>query len=151
MQRFLAKTIRCDREQLYVTRAGRTTSFWWGESISPKRANYDGNFTFNSSAKGRYIKKTLPVDSFEPNPFGLYQVHGNVYEWVEDCMRERHGYIGVPADGSAWTSAVCRNRVLRGGSFSSGPWFLRAANRDGGTSIFRFSEFGFRVARALSP
>jgi formylglycine-generating enzyme required for sulfatase activity len=68
----------------YVTRAGTTTPFWWGSSITPKQANYDGS-------------AEPSVDSFEPNPWGLYNVHGNVWEWTEDCWNE--SYNGNPADG----------------------------------------------------
>jgi formylglycine-generating enzyme required for sulfatase activity len=76
-----------EAEREYVARAGTTTPYWWGASISTSQANY------NSS-------KTVPVDSFQPNPWGLYQVHGNVWEWVEDCYNDT--YIGALSDGSAW-------------------------------------------------
>jgi formylglycine-generating enzyme required for sulfatase activity len=77
-----------EAEREYVTRAGTTTPFWWGNSISTSQANYDG-----TSVNGEYRQQTLPVGSLQPNPWGLYHVHGNVWEWVEDC---NHGsYSGA--------------------------------------------------------
>jgi formylglycine-generating enzyme required for sulfatase activity len=93
-----------EAEREYVTRAGTATPFWWGPSISTQQANYDGfNYRYGSGAKGEYRRKTMPVRSFSPNPWGLYQVHGNVSEWVEDCWHD--SYAGAPSDGSAWTTA----------------------------------------------
>jgi len=69
-----------EAERVYVARAGTTTSFWWGGSISTSQANYDGNYTYASNSKGEYRAKTMPVDSFQPNAWGLYQVHGNVWD-----------------------------------------------------------------------
>src|SRR5207302_6940801 len=74
-----------ETEREYVTRAGRSTPFWWGPSISTSQANYNGNYTYGGGSKGEYREKTVPVASFQPNPWGLYQVHGNVWEWTEDC------------------------------------------------------------------
>ena len=132
-----------EAEREYVTRAGTTTAFWWDNSISTRQANYDGNYTYNGSQKGEYRQKTLPVKSFDPNPWGLYQVHGNVWEWVEDCW---HGnYHNAPSDGSAWTTGECNFRVLRGGSWSLNPQNLRAAYR-GYNPQGRSDYRGFRVA-----
>jgi formylglycine-generating enzyme required for sulfatase activity len=99
--------------------------------------------------------RTLPVDSFAPNPWGLYQVHGNILEWVEDCWHEN--YNGAPSDGSAWVAGECRFRVLRGGNWSLLAWHLRSAARfysepDCCAVPERDSAKaadGFRVARAL--
>jgi formylglycine-generating enzyme required for sulfatase activity len=83
----------------YAARAGTKTAFWWGDEIDTTRANYNGEYTYRNGPKGEYRQKTVPVDAFEPNPFGLYQVHGNVWEWVQDAW---HGsYEGAPTDGSA--------------------------------------------------
>jgi len=138
-----------EAEREYVTRAGTTAPFWWGSSISPTKANYNGNYTYGGGAKGEYRQKTVPVDSFEANLFGLYQVHGNVYDWVEDCYHD--SYSGAPTDGSAWTSGKCEFRVLRGGSWWSLPGGLRAALRVRYTSVSRNDNGGFRVARTLTP
>jgi formylglycine-generating enzyme required for sulfatase activity len=137
-----------EAEREYVTRAGTTTPFWWGASISTYQANYDGTFTYSFGSKGEYRHKSLPVDSFQPNPWGLYQVHGNVHDWVEDCYHDN--YTGAPADGSAWLSGDCKVRVLRGGSWSFEPRFLRSAFRLYHSSDSRDSEFGFRLGRALT-
>jgi formylglycine-generating enzyme required for sulfatase activity len=138
-----------EAEREYVTRAGTTTPFWWGASISTDQANYNGDLTYGSSAKGEYRRKTLPVDSFAPNPWGLYQVHGNVYEWVEDCWNG--SYQNAPTDGSAWTTGECDHRVLRGGSWDGSPRVLRAAVRLTHSSVRRNNYAGFRLARTLGP
>jgi formylglycine-generating enzyme required for sulfatase activity len=89
----------------------------------------------------------MPVDSFEPNPWGLYQVHGNVWEWVEDCWHDN--YAGGPIDGSARQEPASRKRVLRGGSWLNGPRGLRSARRHAAEPGFRRSDVGFRIARTL--
>jgi formylglycine-generating enzyme required for sulfatase activity len=138
-----------EAEREYVTRAGTTTPFWWGSTITTGQANYDGNYTYAGGSKGEFRQKTLPVNSFKPNPWGLYQVHGNVYDWVEDCYVD--SYQGAPADGSAWTSGECKYRVLRGGSWVVHPQFLRAAVHYRSYPVNRYDVVGFRVARALNP
>jgi formylglycine-generating enzyme required for sulfatase activity len=137
-----------EAEREYVTRAGTTTPFWWGRSISTDQANYNGTYTYGGGPKGEYRAKTMPVDTFQPNPWGLYQVHGNVWEWVEDCYAS--GYRGRPTDGSAWTSQDCY-RVVRGGSWVGDPELLRSANRTGLGSFYRNVNLGFRVGRTLTP
>ena len=127
-----------EAEREYATRAGTSSPYWWGTAISTDKANYGGILG------GQYHQKTLPVKSFDPNPWGLYQVHGNVWEWVEDCW---HGsFNGAPADGSAWTTGDCASRVLRGGSWNYDPQDLRAARRNDGAPGYRDNFIGFRVA-----
>jgi formylglycine-generating enzyme required for sulfatase activity len=137
-----------EAEREYVTRAGSTTPFWWGSTISTGQANYNGNKTYGRSSKGEYRRQTVPVDSFKPNPWGLYQVHGNVWEMTEDC--ENQDYRGAPTDGSAWKAGECGCEVVRGGSWDYHPSQLRSAERmcvdlgEGGSP-----SFGLRVARTL--
>jgi len=138
-----------EAEREYVTRAGTATPFWWGRSLSTARANYDGDFAypFEGGEKGLYRRRPMPVESFEPNPWGLYQVHGNVYEWVEDCWHP--DYEGAPADGSAWTKPDCDRHVLRGGAWNFASWHLRAASRGAVAASVSLLPVGFRVARSI--
>jgi formylglycine-generating enzyme required for sulfatase activity len=137
-----------EAEREYAARAGTSTPFWWGSSITPKQANYDGNYVYaGGGSKGAYCQKTLSVRSFTPNPWGLYQVHGNVWEWVEDCWHAN--YDGAPPDGSAWAAKSCDARVLRGGYWFGRPQWIRAASRAASDTGFRSSYVGFRVARTL--
>jgi len=134
-----------ESEWEYVARAGTDTSYWWGNEIGQNRANCDG-------CGSRWDnEKTSPVGSFSANSFGLYDVHGNVYEWIEDCWND--SYDGAPEDGGAWVSedCDCDRRVLRGGSWYNLPWNLRSVFRGGNTTGFRDNEVGFRVARTLTP
>ena len=89
------------------------------------------------------------MGSFEPSAFGVHDMHGNVWEWVEDCWNE--SYAGAPSDGSAWRSGDCTSRVLRGGSWYGIPGNLRSADRFGFTAGYRYHNNGFRVARTLTP
>jgi formylglycine-generating enzyme required for sulfatase activity len=144
-----------EAEREYVTRAGTTTTFWWGSSITPEQANYDGSADPNHTSsliKGLDRRKTLPVNSFAQNPWGLYQVHGNVWDWTQDCWNSSNS--GNPGDGSARTGGDlvdCSRRVVRGGYWSSAPRDLRAANRVGNAAAARTYGVSFRVARTLSP
>ena len=93
----------------------------------------------------------MPVGLFSANGFGLHDVHGNVWEWVEDCVHDSYAG-GAPTDGSAWVSGGgCNRRVLRGGSWNDLPRNLRSANRFGLTAGFRYDFIGFRVSRTLTP
>ena len=125
-----------EAEREYVARAGTTTPFWWGSTISTSQANY------NSSRK-----QTMPVGSFQPNPWGLYQVHGNVWEWVEDCYKD--SYAGAPTDGSVSTAGDCNRRLHRGGSWHNDSSYLRSADRYARPIDYRDYLLGFRVGRTL--
>ena len=119
-----------EAEWEYAARAGTTTPFWTGATISTAQANYDGNYTYGAGKKGTYREKTVAVDdlAFPANPIGLYHVHGNVWEWVQDCYRD--SYDNAPLDGSiAVETSDSPERVLRGGSWYTSPRILRSANR----------------------
>lgn len=137
-----------EAEWEYTARAGTTTTFWWGPKITPELANYNGTLYYTGGGKiGEYRQKTVPVNSFQPNPWGLYQVHGNVFQWVEDCASSE--YKTAPVDGSAQTSGNCSTRIIRGGSWKSEPMYLRAACRHYGWPEAGSFDTGFRVARAF--
>ena len=139
-----------ESEWEYVARAGTTTRYWWGNDIGVGRANCGSSLPGEKCGSQWDFRRTAPVDSFEANPFGLYNVHGNVWECVEDCWNSN--YEGAPTDGSAWLSGDCGNRVVRGGSWSSAPGDLRSANRTSSVTCSTVSPvLGFRVARTLTP
>jgi formylglycine-generating enzyme required for sulfatase activity len=143
----MAYRLLSEAEHEYVTRAGTTTPFWWGSSISPNQANYNGDYTYVGGPKGEYRGRTVSVDNFEANPWGLFNVHGNVWEWTEDCWNDINE--GNPGNGGARTTGDCSRNVVRGGSWVSNPKYLRAAFRFGITAGTRGSLFGFRLARTL--
>lgn len=130
-----------ESEWEYAARAGSTTPFSTGARITTEEANFDGIRNDQQS--------TLPVGSFAANEFGLHDMHGNAWEWVEDCRHD--SYQGAPSDGSAWTAEGCKSRVLRGGSWVSSQGGVRAANRGGDPPGQRGNGIGFRVARTLAP
>ena len=138
-----------ESEWEYAARAGTTTPFHFGATISTDQANYDGNYTYGSGREGRYREKTAPVGRFPANRFGLHDVHGNVWEWVQDCWNA--SYHGAPRNGSAWERGDCSKRVLRGGSWNLKPRILRSANRYWFSSGNRNIYLGFRIARTLTP
>lgn len=134
----------------YACRAGTTTPFGFGATISTEQANYDGRATYGVGKRGEFRQKTMPVGSFAPNAFGLYDMHGNVREWCEDVWHDN--YDDAPNDGSAWTvGGDPSRRVLRGGSRVSDPWILRSAYRSGLNPANRGNYGGLRPARTLSP
>ena len=136
-----------EAEREFFTRAGSTTAFWWGNDIEPGKASYDWSNVFGGSSRAEPRRGTFAVNAFQPNAWGLFQVHGNVSEWVEDCWNDT--YKGAPADGSAWTSGDCKRRVLRGGSWGYAPKDIRSSYREGATLSNRNFNFGFRVVRVL--
>lgn len=153
----LRLTDRPDRYRLpseaeweYGCRGGTDTPFWWGLEITPDQANYDGKCVYaGGGLREIYRQQTVPVRSFSPNPYGLYQVHGNVLEWCEDVWHR--SYVGAPTDGSAWVVGGDQDlRILRGGSWHSHPAVLRSAFRIGSAPFSTSSIHGFRIARTLS-
>jgi formylglycine-generating enzyme required for sulfatase activity len=136
-----------EAEWEYACRAGTTTPFSFGATISTAQANYDGYHTYGAGKKGKYRQKTMPVGSFPANPFGLYEMHGNVWEWCQDCWN--NDYNSAPTDGYAWTTGDCSLRVPRGGSWVNFPNGLRSPCRKGVSSSNRSYNLGFRLARVL--
>jgi formylglycine-generating enzyme required for sulfatase activity len=147
-QRLSAKTgkkyrLPSEAEWEYACRAGTITPFHFGETISSELANYRGNETYNDGPKGEYRSKTTAVGIFPANDWGLYDMHGNVWEWCED---DWHGnYDGAPRDGSAWVKSDKENtsKLVRGGSWVNDPRNCRSASRD--NSFVPINVVGFRV------
>ena len=144
-----------EAEWEYAARAGSVTKYHFGNDAfqlcrygnhADTSTDYDWRNTACSDGVG---KRTATVGSYQPNAFGLHDMHGNLWEWVQDCWNG--SYQGAPTDGSAWTSGDCERRVLRGGSWLFRPGDLRAAYRDWVTSGERYYFIGFRVARTLTP
>ncbi|NEP84717.1 MAG: SUMF1/EgtB/PvdO family nonheme iron enzyme, partial [Okeania sp. SIO3B3] len=130
----------------YACRAGTTTPFYFGETITSELVNYNGNFTYGNAPKGKYRGQTTDVGSFPPNAFGLYDMHGNVWEWCADDWHKN--YEGAPTDGSAWleNDEKEHNVVLRGGSWNLYPNDCRSAFRDLGVGRDEHINFiGFRI------
>ncbi len=115
-----------EAEWEYACRAGTTTPFYFGESITPDLVNYNGNYAYASAPKGQYRQQTTDVGTFPPNAFGLYDMHGNVWEWCEDDWQEN--YINAPINGSALISRS-NKKLLRGGSWYYDPEYCRSAFR----------------------
>ncbi len=142
----------------YALRGGTSTRYWWGDG-SPKRVveNLTGSGDQGNSGR-KWIRSfsdyrdgfwgTSPVGKFLPNPFGLYDMGGNVSEWVADCWHDN--YTRAPNDGSAWINPGCSARVVRGGSWGSAPEQNRSAYRVAGSAEIRSGRVGFRVARELT-
>jgi formylglycine-generating enzyme required for sulfatase activity len=134
-----------EAEWEYACRAGTTTAFHFGETITGELANYDAIYTYADEPDGEYRQQTIPVGQFPPNAFGLYDMHGNVWEW---CADTRHpNYDGAPTDGSAWIENGDDNRSpLRGGAWYTFPYHCRSAHRSINSRRVNSNYFlGFRV------
>jgi formylglycine-generating enzyme required for sulfatase activity len=127
----------------YACRAGTTTPFAFGDTITPELANYDGNYTYANGPKGQYRSETTPVASFPANAWGLHDMHGNVWEWCLDHWHD--SYKGAPIDGNAWVSGGGQSRLLRGGSWFGRPGFCRSAYRAPALPDYAFYSVGLRV------
>jgi len=136
-----------ESEWEYAARAGTTTPFYHGNSVSPSDANYNGS-TDGSGPSDVNRQRTMPVGSFPANGFGLHDMHGNVSEWVADCWQDEYSER-TPTDGSAWLEGTCNGRVVRGGSWEDSDTELRSAARTGGNKEDRFYTDGLRIARSL--
>ena len=138
-----------EAEWEYAARAGSTTEYSWGDNMLCSRARYDGGVTSVCDAtQGKNIG-TVPVKSYESNALGLYDMHGNVWEWVQDCWSPN--YEGAPKDGSAYLEGNCSVRVLRGGAWNYHKTGLRSANRYYFQRKARKPSYGFRLAHDALP
>jgi formylglycine-generating enzyme required for sulfatase activity/uncharacterized caspase-like protein len=139
-----------EAEWEYACRAGTTTPFHFGETITTELANYDGDFTYASAPKGKYREQTTEVGIFPPNAFSLYDMHGNLWEWCADTWHD--SYERAPVDGSPWLDNDNPYRVLRGGSWILYPRYCRSASRLNALRAGRvdlYDSFGFRVVCAF--
>ncbi len=143
-----------EAEWEYACRAGMTTPFAFGSSLSSEQANFDGKHPYGGAAKGVFRQRTTRVGSFSANKFGLFDMHGNVWEWCEDVYHNTYGghHGNPPNDGSAWVVGGEKNkRVLRGGSWIFHSNHCRAASRYWVGPGNRNLKFGFRVVLSASP
>ena len=148
LSQYTGRTYRLpsEAEWEYACRAGTTTPFHFGKTITTDLVNYNGNYTYGQGSKGVYRKETTEVGSFGvANNFGLYDMHGNVWEWCQDDWHS--DYEGAPIDGSAWLNNEEDNndKLLRGGSWNYNPKYCRSAYRNGINLVVNNDIIGFRV------
>ena len=136
-----------EAEWEYACRAGTTTPFHFGETITDKLANYRATNIYANEPKGEYRQETTPIGSFPPNAFGLYDMHGLLWEWCEDDWHDN--YEGAPEDGTAWLSGVYNTKILQNGSWNLYPDVCRSAFRYLISRVDRYDALGFRVVRVV--
>jgi formylglycine-generating enzyme required for sulfatase activity len=145
-----------EAEWEYAERGGTTTAFYWGDDIKDAclyenvgDQDYGAKYGISNPIPCRDSYSDLaPVGSFKPNPFGLYDMAGNIFVLTADCWNEN--YAGAPSDGSRWTSGDCTRHVVRKASFGNPhPWMFRAAQREAEGDLVRRNRFGFRIALSL--
>ncbi|RBP09759.1 formylglycine-generating enzyme required for sulfatase activity [Roseiarcus fermentans] len=139
----LQKPVRLptEAEWEFAARGGARSRFWWGDQLQPAMANCKG------CGEPYEASQPAKVGSFKPNPFGLYDMGGNIDQWVEDCWHRT--YQGAPSDGSAWVDSGCPSRVIRSGSWRNDPDYVRPSNRDHYDAAVRYPTHGLRVAYSL--
>ncbi len=137
-----------ESEWEYSARSGTKTPFSFGETLSTDQANFDGNGVYGSGVKGIYRQKTVDAGSFPANPFGLFDMNGNVWEWVQDCYVNT--LASTPIDGSAHLVEDCSRLVVRGGSYDNYPRAARSSLRHYMGPEVQEIDLGFRVARTLN-
>ena len=143
----LALRLPTEAEWEYACRAGTRTPFSFGDELTTDKANYDGGYPYNDGSKSEYRARTLPVHGFQSNPWGLYQMHGNVWEWCADWYGdypagEAMDPVG-PVEG--------RGRVLRGGAWDDSGRYLRSAYRSHSPPVSRYDSIGLRLAGGIDP
>ncbi len=134
-----------EAEWEYAHRAGSKTAFFYGDQITSEQANFNAIYSYNNGPTGEYRRHSLPVGSFSANAFGLYDTHGNVWEWVADCYQ--NNLKSTPKDGSALIKKGCRHHVLRGGSLNDEAKNIRSSYRIKHHKSYKFKNIGFRIAR----
>ena len=144
-----------EAEWEYACRAGTETAFYFGDRITTDQANFDGNYTYNGSPKGKYRQVTTPVGQFPANAWGLQDMHGNVWEWCADQWYDNYkkkpqklkdnGSIPWTKDSSAISPSIDRARLLRGGSWYINPRYCRAARRNWNVHDDAYNNVGVRV------
>jgi formylglycine-generating enzyme required for sulfatase activity len=130
-----------EAEWEYAARGGTQTRYWWGDELQAGMANCKNCMNVATA------EQPIKIGSFNPNPFGLYDMGGTVDQWVEDCWHKN--YQGAPSDGSAWVETDCSSHVIRSGSWKNDARYVRPANRDSYDTNVRYPTHGFRIA--LSP
>jgi formylglycine-generating enzyme required for sulfatase activity len=148
LSRKVGRTYRLpsESEREYFTRAGTTTAFWFGDTISSLNASYTAGTPYGHGPRGVDAKGPAVVDSYPPNPFGLYQVNGNVMEWTEDCYNKRYTE-DTPTDGAPWLEGDCTKHMIRGGLWNWSADKSRSGYRD---DNYFGSANSFRVVRTLN-
>ncbi len=136
-------TLPSESQWEYACRGGTNTPFYFGDTITPDLVNHKNDYTYREVFKGMNRERTTAVGSFPPNAFGLYDMHGNVWEWCLDSWHEN--YQGAPTDGSGWMKMNDGYHLLRGGSWGSNPDYCRSAYRVKRSQMIRYRSIGFRV------
>lgn len=133
-----------EAEWEYAARGGTQSTYWWGDQMKKVKK---GTADCKDCGDPYRPEAPTPVGSFAPNPYGLYDMNGSVWEWVADCWHS--SYKGAPADGRAWDDPSCSVRVIRGGSWREGASYMQSATRFKYSASVRQSQNGFRVAREM--
>ena len=132
-----------EAEWEYASRAGTATEFSFGDRLGSEQANFNGNLPFGSASKGNFLNKTAVVGSYQPNAWGLYDMHGNVWEWCQDWYDA--GYYSKSPTADPWGASAGTSRVTRGGGWFFAGSYLRSAFRRANAPAFRGDGFGFRL------
>ena len=141
-------TLPSETQWEYACRAGTGTAFYFGDSINSDLVNYNGNYSYGLVHKQNFRQKTVPVGSLMPNAYGLYDMHGNVYEW---CLDDWHSnYNGAPDNQNPWFSRTSRWKVVRGGSWNTSPQDCRSTSRSLHMADSAYGDIGFRLVLNVS-
>jgi uncharacterized protein (TIGR02996 family) len=137
-----------EAEWEHACRAGTTTPFSFGAPVTSYKVNYDGNHVYAEVNKGPFLEHTTPVGAYPPNAFGLYDMHGNVWEWCQDWYGEKYYLERPPVDPTG--PARGKTRVIKGGCWDCVGWYCRSAHRHGDAPTHRDEMNGFRVAVSVN-